>query len=91
MGIFSGFMEWYDKKSDKAKQSHYTRGYDYAAGVLLRGEKKPQEVMNEYTTGSTFSESPHLVSFDHGMEDATDRVCESGAVEDDRINMNYYR
>lgn len=81
---------WFKRRAEKAKQAHYKRGYDYAAGELLRGEATPLEMMNRYGTSATFNEAPHLVSFDRGMEDATDKLCESGAIKDDRIHLNYY-
>lgn len=85
-----GIANWFKQRAEKAKQAHYKRGYDYAAGELLRGEATPLEMMNRYDTSSTFNESPHLVSFDRGMEAATDRLCACGAVKDDRIYLNYY-
>lgn len=82
MGIISN---WFKAQEEKAKKAHYKRGYDYAAGELLRGESTPLELMHRYETSQTFAENPTLREFDRGMEDATDRLCGSGAIVDDRI------
>lgn len=51
----------------RRKQREYIAGYDWAAGVLLRGELSPQEV-----NVSNFGDRSH--SFDRGAMDALQRL-----------------
>lgn len=58
---------WYDHgKVDRYKKA-YKRGYDYAVGSLLRGEKTVQEL--EALASPVFKQSASATCFDNGVLD----------------------
>lgn len=82
MGILAS---WLKKRSEKSVADSYRRGYDFAAGALMRGEKNAAEMQSYYENAGTFSEGRHAVSYDRGIEDATDKAVKLGIVEETRI------
>ena len=53
----------------------YNRGYDFAAGALLRGEETPLSIESHYCICD-------WTSFDRGVNDAVATLIEKGVVED---------
>lgn len=76
---------WFEQRRMKAIAAQKTRGYDYAAGCLLRGGK-PSELERYYGTSETFGEGEFEKAFDRGMIEATNRAVELGIVVDDRVH-----
>ena len=58
---------------------YFIDGYDWAAGVLLRGEETPKSISN-------YTNSHRRTAFDDGADAAVRKVVMSGVVEDDRID-----
>lgn len=68
------------RRARKARE-HYIRGYDYAAGVLLRGEKTVTELEAEMPSDSTFGDlNPAYLAFSDGVDDACSKLVTTGVV-----------
>jgi hypothetical protein len=76
---------WKARRHEQAKAEQHRKGYDYAAGALLRGDRTPIQLQYEYDTSTTFNESETAKAFDNGMLQAVDKLCALGFVEDDRV------
>lgn len=70
------YKEWKKKRY----HNQYNAGYDFAVGMLIRGEITPLYLQMEYENNPDFS------PFDHGIRDAIYKVCElCPSIKDDRI------
>jgi hypothetical protein len=70
--------EWLKAREIREREDAFHRGYNFAAGVLLRGELSPIEL--------DFMQSDYDVdSYDVGVNEAIDRVCSLGICTDNRI------
>jgi len=70
---------WLKKRKQKAEKELYNRGFDYAMGVIIRGEKTPLVLDAEQ-----WREVPRNL-FDVGMDNAIDYAVQHGLVKDDRM------
>lgn len=61
------------------------RGYDYAMGCIMRGEKTPRQLDDESCSSYIMHEDGCARAFDQGIRDAIDKAVSVGAVEDDRL------
>ena len=71
-------IKWFQERKQRVDQDLYCRGYDYAAGALLRGEKTPLVLNAEQV-------DYNRNLFDFGMDAAIAKVTELGIVKDDRM------
>lgn len=69
--MIKAIQAWLDRRAEAEALRSYHKGYDFAAGKLLRGELTPAELQIMY-------EDPldACNPFDVGMEDAVDRLCQ---------------
>ena len=68
--------KWLKKRKEKAERKEYKRGYDYAAGALLRGEETPLSIEAHYFRDDwTF--------FEDGANDAVTCLIAKGVVKND--------
>ena len=78
MHLTKTFKNWSMGLKEKRRKKEFERGYDYGAGVLLRGEESPMS-LESYVWS-------HLESqFDQGVIAATDKLVAEGVVEDNRM------
>ena len=78
--IFQAYTEAVERRErhkEQAKTSEYLRGYDWAAGRLLRGDESPIS-LDAWTQG-------RYNPFDRGIDAAIKAFCEQTNTEDDRI------
>lgn len=73
--MFSAFKRWNHQRKTRALWMEFVNGFDYAAGVLLRGENTPYGLERLASMGD---------AFDHGVLAAVSRLVEAGIVSDDR-------
>ncbi len=64
------------RRRRRVEVAQYINGYDYAAGMLLRGEKSPTELESEQIDYS---------AFDKGMDAALDKLVRLKVIVDDRL------
>lgn len=79
------FKLYFKKRREKAEAEAYRRGYDYAAGALLRGDGSPEYYEQLAQTGETFGEGGTHKCFDRGIRGAIDKLVELGVIVDDRV------
>ena len=70
--------EWLHKRKKNKDINQYVKGYNYAAGEILRGVSSPIEIESHYY-GSSWT------PFDRGCDDAIDLLTELKVVEDNRM------
>ena len=68
--------QWLKKRRENRARKLYNRGFDYAAGALLRGEKTPIELQAE-------SCPEDRDEFDIGVDHAINKLL--NLIEDNRI------
>ena len=71
-------LNWLKKRKQRTEQDLYNRGFDYAIGAIVRGEKTPLELDAEQI-------DCHRNQFDVGMDRATDYAVQHKLIKDDRI------
>ena len=71
--------EWNLERTNKLHKEEYDRGYDFAAGILLRGEETPNSLMGKYGNSDSWD------LFDEGANDATNHLIREGVIENDRV------
>ena len=76
------FEEWLSRREQTRLDEQYSAGYNWAAGELLRDRLTPIMVEMYYDSARGMG---HNNAFDSGAEDATDKLCALGIVEDDRF------
>lgn len=79
--MLNHIKDWLEKRRAAAREAEYRRGYDWAAGRLLRGHATPITI-EAYTY---IRYSPRYDDFDRGADAAVDRLVEAGVIEDDRV------
>lgn len=47
-------LEFFKKRQTKIKAEQFRKGFDYAAGILLRGEKTAEQLENEQVFNDEF-------------------------------------
>ncbi len=72
-------MNWFKKRNERKRKKLFNRGYDFAAGSLLRGEETPISLESKWWR------SPNSNEFDSGVGAATSKLIDLGIVEDDSI------
>lgn len=70
-------QNWLIKRRLDKETNQYVKGYNFAAGELLRGTATPQEIESYYYRSS-------WTPFDRGCNDAIDRLVRLNAVIDNR-------
>lgn len=70
------FKKYFSAKKRERDKKDYERGFDFAAGSLIRGEYTPSSLQN-LTYGSCHP-------FDRGINTATDFLIKNNIVIDDR-------
>jgi hypothetical protein len=83
-------IKWWNDDQQRAWNrinKSYERGYNYAAGALLRGEKTAYQLEVESDTPSEWQTEDGR-AFDKGIIAAVDKLTSLGVVEDDRLNAN---
>jgi len=71
-------MRWLKERRQKRNLELYNRGYDFACGSLLRGDKTPlslEALIPDFNKNH----------FDLGMEEVIDKLISLGVVVDDRV------
>jgi hypothetical protein len=76
MNIFRRIRQHFENHRKAEEAEDFSRGYDFAAGALLRGEETPFTLVAKIWTRD---------SFDDGILKAIDRLVSAGIVIDDRI------
>ena len=83
MNFLQSIINWVQdrrrRRHEAGSQRAYVRGYDWAAGLLLRGEAEPITVQAYTEPGLRYSD------FDRGADAAVDRLVALNIVEDNRI------
>ena len=79
--------EWLNRRKENKWKQEYNRGFDWAAGALLRVEITPIGVESYYGTNATagVSFNRFKTAFDYGAEAATDALVQAGVIKDDGI------
>lgn len=72
-------MKWFKKRNEQKRKQLFNRGYDYAAGSLLRGEETPISLESRWWHNVDNNE------FDSGIMAATAKLIDLGIIEDDTI------
>lgn len=72
-------MKWLTHWQERKKQARFNRGYDYAAGALLRGEETPGSLEAKWW------HNPYSDEFDTGVMTATKRLINLNVIEDNSI------
>ena len=70
--------QWLQKRRMRHSKELYNRGFDYAIGALIRGDKTPLELDAEQFPG-------YRNIFDVGMDNAIDFAVQHKLVEDDMV------
>lgn len=91
--LFFRFQKWSNKRKNTEFKKVFDRGYNWAAGSLLRGELSPIEVEAFYDLGESKTDLFGYLDwipgctrpFDQGSKAATDRLCTLGVCIDDRF------
>ena len=78
MNLTKTIKTWSIRLKLKRKKNEFNRGYDYGAGVLLRGEESPMS-LESYVWSHPESQ------FDRGMIAAADKLVAEGVVKDNRM------
>ncbi len=78
MNLTKTLKNWSMALKVKRGKKEFKRGYDYGAGVLLRGEESPMS-LESYVWSHPESQ------FDRGVIAATDKLVAEGVVEDNRM------
>jgi hypothetical protein len=78
MNLTKAIKAWSMRLKLKRRKNEFKRGYDYGAGVLLRGEESPMS-LESYLWSHPESQ------FDRGMIAAVDKLVAEGVVKDNRI------
>lgn len=68
--------QWRERRQAAQRTADFNRGFDYAAGALLRGEETPQSLEAKVW---------EVESFDRGMFAATDKLVQAGLIQDNRL------
>jgi hypothetical protein len=76
--LIKKFQDVLRKNKAEANKEEYNRGYDYAAGVLLRGEMSGEELMNLVDEAKTFG---NYGLFDLGIVEAINRFYQALGVD----------
>ena len=69
--------KWLKERKNKANKKAYNRGYDFAAGALLRKDTTPLLI-------STYIDLNDQINFNDGRDDAIDLLVKVGLIKDDR-------
>lgn len=75
--MLTTLTNWLNRRKGTAKSAVFDRGFDYAAGALLRGEESPASLEAKPWPDD-------VTDFDRGMLAAIDRLVTAGVVHDDR-------
>lgn len=78
--MLSGFKAWVAQRRHCRQRQDYQRGFDTAAGSLLRKESTPKALAAQYSASIRAR-----TQFDYGMEAAVEFLIARGLVADDRI------
>lgn len=68
---------WLTRRKIAAQVADFNRGFNYAAGALLRGEESPMSLEAKPWPGE-------FTHFDKGMIAAIDKLVATGVITDDR-------
>ena len=79
--------KWLSHRKSRKEKEDYNRGFDWAAGALLRHEMTPAEVESYYNINSTAEESfsDLQINFIRGVRKAILTLIKTCVVEDDRL------
>lgn len=77
---FLVIKKWNLERTNKLHKEAYDNGYDFAAGILLRGEETPKSLTDKY-----YGNSDSWDLFDEGANDATNHLIREGIIKNDRI------
>ena len=80
--MFALLRKYFEDRKNNSNKRSFIVGFDYAAGVLLRGEETPMSL--ESYNSDCFEENSSSRMFDRGVAEATDRLCSLNAIVDDR-------
>lgn len=76
--MFAKYKAWTARRDAIRRRKEFIRGYNWAAGALLRGEETPGSIEScQYL--------PMWTSFDSGTIKAIEKLLELKVIEDDRI------
>ena len=82
MKLIKDIKDWIKNRKWEKEQRKFNRafctGYNYAAGVLLRGEESPFSL-------ESYAWPDSNTPFDKGVSAATDKLVEEGVVKDNRM------
>lgn len=82
--MFSYLKARREQRNRALKEKRYRAGYDWAAGLLLRGEQTP--IYIEMMTDKRFAAGDGKEEFDRGAQDAAERLIDEGIVDNDAID-----
>lgn len=74
--------DWLKKRRERLEREAYNNGYDWAAGVLLRGDMSSDEVDGHIFYCSPISSTVTSTAFDRGASDALSKLVSLKAVEE---------
>ncbi|RLB94673.1 MAG: hypothetical protein DRH26_00530 [Deltaproteobacteria bacterium] len=74
-------MKWFAKRKEKKKFQTWTKGYDWAAGALLRGDETPVSI-------EAYTNCCDRDSFDLGAEAATKDLLSLIVIESQKLKRH---
>lgn len=93
--LIARFQSWNTSRKNARHKREFDDGYDWAAGALLRGELSPFDVqfwceydITEFEFWTT-SRSVQPYPFHIGAIEATNTLCHTNTIKDDRLGEFY--
>lgn len=77
INILSKVKSWTIHRHKTREEKEFVKGYDWAAGVLLRGEETPMSI-------ESYMYAPMWTKFDSGALVATEKLIGLEVIKDDR-------